>query len=94
MLGCARSRTGEQPPVDGAILRICGTGAARTIPGRPVVHVEGSDVVASRLLTALEAVSGAHREVMIELDADHYGDELSDQRAAVLLLDAVCVVFD
>lgn len=85
---------GEQPPVDGTILRICGTGAARTIPGRPVVHVEGSDVVASRLLTALESVSGAHREVMIELDADHYGNELSDQRAAVLLLDAVCVVFD
>lgn len=85
---------GEKPPREGAILRICGIGTASTVPGRPVVHVENGDVVASRLLTALEAVPGTHREVMIELDADHCGDELSDQRAAVLLLDAVCVVFD
>lgn len=85
---------GEALPSGGAVLRICGTGIARTVPGRPVVHVENRDVVASRLLTALEAVAGSQREVMIELDADHCGDELSDQRAAVLLLDAVCVVFD
>lgn len=93
----ARMRTlavDEQAPATGAILRICGTGTARSIPGRPVVHVEGSDVVASRLLTAMESVAGVRREVMIELDSDHYDDELSDQRAAVVLLDAVCVVFD
>ncbi len=81
-------------PEQGAVLRICGTGTAPAAPGLPVVHVESNDVVASRLLTALEAVPGEHREVLIELDADHCGDELSDQRAAVLLLDSVCAVFD
>jgi len=86
--------TGEPQPAQGAVLRICGTGSAPAVPGLPVVHVASSDVVASRLLTALEAVPGAHREVMIELDASHAADELSDQRAAVLLLDAVCAVFD
>jgi hypothetical protein len=85
---------GEPQPAQGAVLRICGTGSAPDVPGLPVVHVASSDVVASRLLTALEAVPGTHREVMIELDADHSADELSDQRAAVLLLDAVCAVFD
>jgi hypothetical protein len=85
---------GESVPARGAVLRICGTGTVGAAPGLPVVHVENHDVVASRLLTALEAVPSAHREVMIELDADHCGDELSDQRAAVLLLDAVCAVFD
>ena len=85
---------GEEPPRSGAVLRICGTGTARDSAGRPVVHVEGHDVVASRLLTALEAIPGAAREVVIELDAAHAGDELSDQQAAVLLLDAVCAVFD
>ncbi len=85
---------GEHPADAGAVLRICGTGVARTVPGLPVVHVDSRDVVASRLLTALEAVPGTRREVMIELDADHPGDELSDQSAAVLLLDACCVVFD
>ncbi len=85
---------GEHRPAEGAVLRICGTGSAPSVPGLPVVHVANSDVVASRLLTALEAVPGTHREVMIELDASHSADELSDQRAAVLLLDAVCAVFD
>jgi peptidoglycan hydrolase-like protein with peptidoglycan-binding domain len=77
-----------------AVLRICGTGAAPTIPGRPVVHVENREVVVSRLLTALEAVPRTPKEVTIELGSDHAGDELSDQQSAVLLLDAVCVVFD
>ena len=85
---------GGAAPASGAILRICGTGTARAVAGQPVVHVEGADVVASRLLTALEAVPGACREVVIELGEGHAGDELSDQRAAVLLLDAVCAVFD
>jgi peptidoglycan hydrolase-like protein with peptidoglycan-binding domain len=84
----------EEPLRSGAVLRICGTGTARAIPGRPVVHVEGHEAVASRLLTALEAVPGSCREVVIELDAEHAGDELSDQRAAVLILDAICAVFD
>jgi peptidoglycan hydrolase-like protein with peptidoglycan-binding domain len=86
--------SGEETPATGAILRICGTGTASPAAGQPVVHVSGADVVASRLLTALEAVPGACREVVIELDEDHAGDELSDQQAAVMLLDAVCAVFD
>jgi len=76
------------------VLRICATCTAAAVPGRPVVHVHGPEGVASRLLTALEAVPGASHEVVIELDAEHSGDELADQRTAVLLLDAVCVVFD
>lgn len=84
----------EEVPNGATVLRVCGTGTARTVLGRPVVHVESPEVLASRLLTALEAVPGAAREVMIELDANHCGDELADQRAAVLLLDAVCAVFD
>ncbi len=77
-----------------AVLRICGSGTARPVPGRPVMHVSGDEAVASRLLTALEVVSGTRREVVIELDPGHSGDELSDQRTAVLLLDAICVAFD
>jgi peptidoglycan hydrolase-like protein with peptidoglycan-binding domain len=85
---------GEAPPLSGAVLRLCGTEVALGVTGQPVVHVEGRDVVAARLLTALEAIPGACREVIIELDAEFAGDELSEQRAAVLLLDAVCAVFD
>jgi lysozyme family protein len=78
----------------GAVLRICGTGKAPAVLGRPVVNADDREAIASRLLTALSAVSGARREVTIELDVDRCGDELSDQRAAVLLLDAVCAAFD
>jgi peptidoglycan hydrolase-like protein with peptidoglycan-binding domain len=77
-----------------AILRICGGGTAHAIPGQPIMHLAGDGAVALRLLTALEAVSSGHREVIVELGANHTEDELSDQRAAVLLLDAVCVAFD
>lgn len=76
------------------VLRICAACRTAAVPGRPVVHVEGPERVAARLLTAVEAVPGATHEVIIELDDDHSGDELADQRAAVLLLDALCVVFD
>jgi len=85
---------GEPLPDSAAVLRICGVGSANAIPGRPVVHVESNEVLAARLLTALEAVPGTPRDVVIELHAEHAGNELSNQRAAVLLLDAVCVVFD
>lgn len=85
---------GEEAPAHSTVLRICGTGTARAVPGRPVVHVGAPEVLASRLLTALEAVPRTRKEVMIELDGNHNGDELTDQRAAVLLLDAICVVFD
>jgi peptidoglycan hydrolase-like protein with peptidoglycan-binding domain len=81
-------------PSSGALLRICGTGTAPAVPGRPVVHVDDVEVVASRLLTAIAALPAAHREVTIEFDESLCGDELSDQRAAVLLLDAVCAAFD
>jgi hypothetical protein len=84
----------ERPTGAVTVLRICASIVEGAFPGRPVVHVENRDTLPSRLLTALETVAGACREVVIELDEDHSGDELSDQRAAVLLLDAICVVFD
>lgn len=95
--GCARMHILSDGEDEGStvVLRICGTGVARVVPRRPVVHVAATrDIVASRLITALEAVPAAHREVVIELEAEHVGDELSDQRAAVLLLDAICIAFD
>jgi peptidoglycan hydrolase-like protein with peptidoglycan-binding domain len=84
----------EDVAAAGTILRICGASAASSAPGLPVVRVEGDEDIASRLFTALEALPGADREVVIELDVDRPTDEMSDQRAAVLLLDALCVVFD
>lgn len=92
----ARLRLTGGSDVGGAdvVLRLCSSCGDVATPGRPVVHVEGPEGVASRLLTAVEAVPGAVHEVVIELDPEHAGDELSEQRAAVLLLDAVCVVFD
>ena len=77
-----------------SVLRICGGQTAHAVPGRPVMHLAGDSAVALRLLTALEAVGLERREVVVELGTAHAEDELSDQRAAVLLLDAVCVAFD
>ena len=85
----------ESPsPGRGVALAICGSGTARAIPGRPLVDIGPPDTLASRLRTALEAVPVPCRKVMIQLGAEHPDHEWEDQRAAVLILDAVCVVFD
>jgi hypothetical protein len=46
-----------------------------------------------RLVTALAAAQ-AGREIVVEVGESPNADEREDQRAAVLLLDAVCVAFD
>jgi hypothetical protein len=75
------------------VLRLCGTGSARIVRGRPVVSMAAPQQLAPRLVTAL-AVAQAGREIVVEVGESPNADEREDQRAAVLLLDAVCVAFD
>lgn len=84
--------TAAAPADTRLVLRICGSGTMSALPGRPVVSARGEHLV-SRLLTALTAVSGGSPEVVIELGEQVVGDEHEEQRAAVSLLDAVCVLF-
>lgn len=75
------------------VLRICGSGTAPASPGRPVVHAASADGLLSRLVTAV-AASGDCPEVVVEMGEDFAGGEREEQRAAIALLDAVCLVFD
>jgi hypothetical protein len=52
-----------------------------------------AELLAPRLVTALASATGC-REVVVEVGESPVADERDDQRAAVLLLDAVCVAFD
>jgi hypothetical protein len=83
----------EVVPPGVVTLRLCGTGSAQIVRGRPVVSMAAPELVALRLVTALAAASGT-QEVVIEVGETLAADEREDQRAAVLLLDAVCVAFD
>jgi len=74
-------------------LRLCGTGSARIVQGRPVVNMGASESLAPRLVTAL-ATAAQGREIVVEVGESPAADEREDQRAAVLLLDAVCAAFD
>jgi hypothetical protein len=74
------------------VLRICAVGTECATAGRPVVS-SAADSLAARLLTAVAAAAGGCPEVIVELDEDAAGDERGEQRAAVALIDAVCVVF-
>lgn len=76
------------------VLRIRAGGTAHAVPGRPVVGLVESEALAARLLTAVEAADGPRREVVIDVPAAGSMDEREEQRAAVRLLDAVCIVFD
>jgi peptidoglycan hydrolase-like protein with peptidoglycan-binding domain len=83
----------EEPIPAGAVLfRLCGSEAA--IPGRPHVRVDELEVLPARMLTALATARGAVREVVLELGDTASGDELAEQRAAVLVLDSICAAFD
>jgi len=77
-----------------AIVRICASGTASAIPGRPVVRVDTPETLASRLLTAVASARTACPELVIELGEEGASGELDQQRAAVRLLDAICAVFD
>jgi len=77
-----------------AILMLCVDGTASAVPGRPVVRLDPPDSLASRLLTAVAAARRGCPEVVVELPGSDVWDEHVQQRAAVMLLDAVCIVFD
>jgi len=74
-------------------LRLCGSGSARIVRGRPVVSMGAPELLAPRLITAL-AAKMADGEIVVEVGETPAADEREDQRAAVLLLDAVCIAFD
>lgn len=76
------------------VLRICGSGTAHASPGRPVVDAASSEGLISRLVTAVAAAGGDCPEVVVELGDDFPGGEREEQRAAIALLDAVCLAFD
>lgn len=77
-----------------AVLLLCGDGTASAVPGRPVVRFDPPDTLASRLLTAVATARGMRPEVVVELQGMGSQDEHAQQRAAVMLLDAVCIAFD
>jgi peptidoglycan hydrolase-like protein with peptidoglycan-binding domain len=76
------------------LFRVCGTGSEMPLPGRPHVRMDEPDLVPARLLTAIAAVGEAAREIVLELGAPGPVDELEEQRAAVRVLDAICLAFD
>jgi hypothetical protein len=87
--------TDEGPiPSQGVVLRICGSGTARADTGGAVVLLESPGTLVSRLHAAIEGAPGQCGEVVVQLEVAHPRDEREDQRAAVLLLDAVCSAFD
>ena len=77
-----------------AVLRLRGTGTASAVTGRPVVRMDDSDLFAARLLTALETSRDRCTEVVVEVGIEPSGAERDEQRAAVTLLDALCLAFD
>ncbi|HEY5541204.1 MAG TPA: peptidoglycan-binding protein [Coriobacteriia bacterium] len=84
----------EEVPADTVVFRLCGTGSEPAQPGRPHVRADEPDALAARLLTAVATVRDGCREVVVELGGTLTTDDLEEQRAAVLVLDAVCAAFD
>jgi len=83
---------GQTADPDEVTLRLCGSGSARIVRGRPVVSMDAPELLAPRLVTALAAAHGS--EIVVEVGESPAADEREDQRAAVMLLDAVCAAFD
>jgi len=90
----ALADTVEDAAGDTMVFCIRGGGTGRANSGIPLVSASDADSLPARLLTAVEATSGTHCEVVIEAHLMGADDEREDQRAAVLLLDAVCLAFD
>jgi hypothetical protein len=88
LLGDDSAESGE------LVMCLCGPGSGQAVPGRPFVRTGTPELLAARLTTAFAALSGASRQVVVELDTGFGTDEREEQRAAVVLLDAVCVAFD
>ena len=51
----------------GVLLRLCGRGTERAVPGRPHVRTDGPEVLAARLITAVSAARMGCHEIVIEL---------------------------
>jgi len=84
----------SEATVDTLVFRLCGSGSEPPMPGRPHVRADEPDALAARLLTAVATVRGGCREVVVELGGVGGDDELGQQRAAVVVLDALCAAFD
>ncbi|HSK47676.1 MAG TPA: peptidoglycan-binding protein [Coriobacteriia bacterium] len=84
----------EAPPPENArlVLRISRSGTSYALSGCPVVSIEG-DSLAPRLLTAASSSGDSCPEIVVELGRSGAEAERDEQRAAVALLDAVCVLF-
>ncbi len=74
-------------------LLVCGVGMASAVAGRPVVRLQDAETVSARMLTAVAAYRGDCPQVVVEVGGSGTTDERNDQRAAVILLDAVCFAF-
>lgn len=85
---------GEDVVMDAVVFRLCGTGSEPAVPGRPHVRADEPEALAARLLTAVATVRSGCREVVVELGGAGEADDLAEQRAAVLVLDAICAAFD
>jgi hypothetical protein len=72
-------------------LRVCEDGTAYALKGRPVVAIDGENLV-PRLVTAIAVAQPEGLEVVVELGDEVAGDERQEQRAAVVLLDALCAL--
>lgn len=76
----------------GYILGLAASGTASAVAGRPVVTLSG-DSFPTRLMAAIASAVRPCPEIVIELgDLDPH-DEREEQRAAIAVLDAMCVVF-
>lgn len=88
---------GERPAKDASVLvRLVGNGTDLALPGVPLVLVgdDRTDALASRMRTALVASDARPREVLVDVSTAVGGEEREAQKAAVLLLDALCAALD
>jgi len=79
---------------DRMVLCVRGSGTGRANSGRPLVSASEPESLPARLIAALESTPGNRHELVIEAHLADTDDEREYQRAAVLLLDAVCLAFD
>lgn len=89
---------GESPyPNTHALVRLVGAGTSLAVPGLPLVVFTGdtgASTLTARMAAAFEASDDQPRQVLVDVSAVLTGDEQAEQRAAVVLLDAVCSVLD
>ena len=88
---------GEQPYEDAVILlRITGGGTPVAVSGVPLVSLEGVEAtaLAARMAAALAASERRPSEIVVDASSVAQRDEQAEQRAAVILLDALCDALD